>query len=169
MSQGVEGVTEQRQPRVCSQRQIGRLGRRPRYAWAVSSRRFPIRLGRRSRPFLLFWGATPSNCYVDLNDEVDAHFGFFSFKVPLANISRWQIEGPWRWITAVGVRASVRGRDITFGGNHRGGVRLDFRIPVRRWRWAIPALYVTVDDMDGFAAALSARGIPGADMRKDGR
>jgi hypothetical protein len=135
----------------------------------VSTRRFPIRLGGRSRPFLLLWGATPSNCYVNLNDELDAHFGFFSLKVSLTNISRWQIEGPWRWITAIGVRASVRGRDITFGGNHRGGVRLDFRTPVRRWRWSIPALYVTVDDMEGLATALAARGIPGSDMRKAGR
>lgn len=135
----------------------------------MAGRRFPIRLGSRSRPVLLLWGARRSNAYVDLDRTIDAHFGFFHFSVPLDNVSRWQIEGPWRWITAIGVRRSVRDHDITFGGNHRGGVRLDFRQPVRWSFLAVPALYLTVADMEGFAAALAERGIPGADMRKGAR
>ena len=134
----------------------------------MAAQRFPIRLGSRSRPvLLLLFGVRDSNAYVDLGDTIDAQFGFFHFSVPLANVSRWQLEGPWRWVTAIGVRRSIRDHDVTFGGNHRGGVRLDFHQPVRWSLLTVPALYLTVADMDAFAAALAERGIPGADLRKD--
>ena len=61
---------------------------------------------------------------------------------------------------------SVRHRDITFGGSPRGGVRIDFRERVRYGPFRVPALYLTVEDLEGFAAALAARGIPGEDRRK---
>lgn len=97
---------------------------------------------------------------------MDARFGFFRLTTPTSNISRWRIEGPWLWLTAIGVRRSVRHGDITFGGNHRGGVRVDFADRPRFTIFRPPALYVTVEDMDGFAAALAERGIPGQDARK---
>ena len=68
---------------------------------------------------------------------------------PCANITGWRIEGPWRWITAIGVRRSVRHGDVTFGGSPHGGVRLDFRERVRVGPFGVPALYVTVDDLEG--------------------
>ena len=77
----------------------------------------------------------------------------------------WRIEGPWRWITAIGVRRSVRHADITFGGSHEGGVRLDFREPIKIARITTPALYLTVEDLEGLGEALTARGIPGTDAR----
>jgi hypothetical protein len=55
---------------------------------------------------------------------------------------------------------------VTFGGNHDGGVRVDFKEPVRFLFFRIPALYVTVEDLQGFAAALDERGINGEDRRK---
>ena len=78
----------------------------------------------------------------------------------------WRIEGPWLWITAIGVRLSVRHRDLTFGGSPRGGVRVDFREPVRMGPIRVPALYVTVEDLEGLAAALEERGILGKDARR---
>lgn len=133
----------------------------------MTSRRFPIRLGPRSRPLLrVAFGVRPENAYVDLtDDELDARFGRFRIRQPLSNILGWRIEGPWRWITAIGVRRGLRGGDLTFGGNHRGGVRVDFRERVLYWRLRLPALYVTVADLEGFAAALAERGIPGTDVR----
>jgi hypothetical protein len=133
----------------------------------MTSRRFPIRLGPRSRPLLrVAFGVRPENAYVDLtDDELDARFGRFRIRQPLSNILGWRIEGPWRWITAIGVRRGLRGGDLTFGGNHRGGVRVDFRERVPYWRLRLPALYVTVADLEGFAAALAERGIPGSDAR----
>ncbi len=130
--------------------------------------RFPIRLGARSRPLLrLLFGVTEENAYVELGHELDARFGWFRLRAPLANVKSWRTEGPWRWLTAIGVRRSIRHGDLTFGGNHEGGVRLDFREPVRWLIFRVPALYVTVADMEAFAAALTARGIPGEDTRRE--
>ena len=70
------------------------------------------------------------------------------------------------WITAIGVRVSIRHRDVTFGGSPRGGVRVDFRDPVRLGPLRVPALYVTVEDLDGLAAVLAKHGIPGEDARR---
>lgn len=128
--------------------------------------RFPIRLGQRSRPLLRVFGATVANSYVAIDGLLDAHFGFFRVTTPLGNVARWQIEGPWLWVTAIGVRMSFRERDLTFGGNNDGGVRLDFRERVRFGPFRVPALYVTVADLEGFAAALSEKGIPGEDLRR---
>jgi hypothetical protein len=133
-----------------------------------AARRFPIRVGRRSRPFLLLFGVRGDNAYVDLDGELDARFGFFRVRTPVTNITSWAIEGPWPWITAIGVRRSVRHGDVTFGGNHKGGVRLDFRQPVSLGPARVPALYVTVEDLEGFAAAVAAHGIPGDDRRSIG-
>jgi hypothetical protein len=128
--------------------------------------RFPIRLGDRSRALLLIFGVRDGNAYVDLDDGViDARFGFFRIRTAVDNITRWQIEGPWRWITAIGVRRGIRHGDITFAGNHRTGVRLDFREPVHFGPLRPPRLYVSVADADGLAAALAERGIPGQDVR----
>ena len=129
------------------------------------ARRFPIFVGRRSRPLLRLFGVRGDNAYVDLDDTLDARFGRARLQTPVSNITSWRIEGPWLWITAIGVRMSIRHRDITFGGTGRGGVRIDFREPARAVGFNVPALYVTVEDLEGFAAALSERGIPGLDAR----
>jgi hypothetical protein len=129
-------------------------------------RRFLIKVGRRSRPLLRLFGVKGDNAYVDLGGELDARFGWARLRTPVGNIESWRIEGPWLWITAIGVRRSVRHHDVTFAGTARGGVRMDFREPVRALGFSVPALYVTVEDLEGFAAALSARGIPGLDARR---
>ena len=132
----------------------------------MAPRRFPIRVGHRSRPLLRLFGVREGNAYVDLDGELDARFGFYRVRTAVSNLASWRIEGPWLWITAIGVRTSLRHRDVTFGGSHRGGVRVDFNEPVYFGFLRIPALYVTVEDLEGFAAALAERGIPGADARK---
>jgi hypothetical protein len=132
----------------------------------MAVQRFPIRIGRRSRPLLRLFGVRGDNAHVDLDGELDARFGFFRVRTPVGNIASWRIEGPWRWITAIGVRMSIRHRDVTFGGSPRGGVRVDFRERVPFGVIRIPALYVTVEDLDGLAAALSERGISGVDARE---
>ena len=130
-----------------------------------AARRFPIALGRRSGPLLRLFGVNDGNAYVDLGDDLDARFGFGQLRTPLSNIVSWRIEGPWRWITAIGIRRSIRHADFSFAGTHHGGVRLDFRTPVRSMGFSVPALYVAVEDLGGLAAALEARGIPGQDAR----
>lgn len=139
------------------------------YALPVStSDRFPIRLGRRSRaPLRVLFGATPETAWTELRDgELIARFGRSEFRVPLENIVRYRIEGPFRWITAIGIRRSIRHADLSFAGSPHGGVRMDFRTPVRWGPLAVPALYVGADDLDAFAAGLAAAGIAGEDARR---
>ena len=135
---------------------------------AAPARRFPIRLGARSRTLLrIVFGVTEDSAYVDVGDELDAHFGYGRLTTPLSNIVRWRIEGPWPWITAIGIRRGIRDGVFSFAGSPRGGVRLDFRDRVRTVRiFRTRALYVGVEDLEGFAAALAERGIPGKDARR---
>ena len=132
-----------------------------------TNRRFPIRIGPRSRPILrVLFGVKPDNAYVDLGERLDARFGWSRIDSPVSNIIRWRLEGPWLWLTAIGVRRGIVRGDITFGGNHRGGVRIDFREPVKYFFFHPRTLYVTVAEMDALAEALTAAGIPGEDARK---
>lgn len=128
-----------------------------------------MRLGRRSRPLLRLFGVRGvENAYAEVDDDaIHARFGSADVRVPLANISGWRIEGPWNWITAIGIRRSVRHADVSFAGSPRGGVRMDFKAPVRLGPLGMPALYVGVDDLEGFAAVLASHGIPGVDARTD--
>jgi hypothetical protein len=137
----------------------------------MADQRFPSRLGGRSLPLLrLLWGVAPGLAYADVGQGPDGalnvRFGRVRFATPLANIEGWRIEGPWAWVTAIGVRRSVRGGDLSFAGSPKGGVRLDFRSPVKWFIFRVPALYVGADDLEGFAAALRGNGIPGVDARK---
>ena len=130
--------------------------------------RFPIRIGARSAPLLrVLFGVTPEKAWVSIADGlVTARFGRFELRTAVENITRWRIEGPWLWITAIGVRRGIFKGDVSFAGSPRGGVRLDFGTPVHWTIFHVPALYVGVDDLEGFAAALSALGIPGEDARR---
>ena len=128
--------------------------------------RFPIRIGRKSRPLLRLFGVKGDNAWVDLDGSFDARFGAYRLRTPIGNLASWRIEGPWLWLTAIGVRMSLRHRDLTFGGSPHGGVRVNFRERVPYGPFRIPALYVTVDDLEGLAQALSEHGIEGEDARK---
>jgi hypothetical protein len=130
-------------------------------------RRFPIAIGRRSRGLLRgIFGVRPEVAYVDLGDDLDARFGYGRLRTPVSNIRSWRIEGPWLWITAIGIRRGIRDGVFAFDGVHTGGVRLDFRerVPLLRL-FRTPALYVTVVDPKAFTAALTERGISGEDVR----
>lgn len=135
----------------------------------ATTTRFPIRVGSKSRPLLLLFGVRGHNAYVDLGTDIDARFGFYRMRTPVANIMRWRLEGPWLWVTAIGVRRGIRHGDISFDGSHTGGIRLDFRERVPWGPLRVPTLYLTVKDLEGFAAALTARGINGDDARKNRR
>jgi hypothetical protein len=133
----------------------------------MTARQYPIRIGARSAPLLrVVFGVMPDNAWAMVDGgEMVTRFGRFEFRVPVANITRWRIEGPWRWITAIGVRGSVRQGDFTFAGSHRGGVRMDFAAPVQWSGRNVPAFYVGVEELEAFAAELAALGIPGEDVR----
>ena len=137
----------------------------------MAATRFPFRLGARSRPLLRLFGVRGvENAFVDLDATTfTARFGWSEVSTPVANLVAWRIDGPWHWTKAIGVRMGfVRRRDLTFGGSPRGGVRVDFHEPIRFGRLHFPTLYVTVEDLVGLGAALTALGVPGEDGR-DGR
>lgn len=131
--------------------------------------RFPIRVGRRSRWVIRLWGATPETAWAELDGGFHARFGPSQLRTPLTNLESWRIEGPFTWIKAIGVRRSFRGGDVSFAGSAHGGVRIEFREPLRWGPLRVPALYVGVDDLEGAAAALAALGVPGSDVRRPGR
>ena len=115
----------------------------------------------------LFGVRGAQDAWVDLSDDtLTARFGWFSATTPVVNIASWRIEGPWKWVTAIGVRRSFRHADITFGGSLAGGVRLDFREPINVGPIKTPALYLTVEDLEALGEALAARGVAGTDARK---
>ncbi len=49
---------------------------------------------------------------------------------------------------------------------HEAASGWTFASRVRALGLSVPALYVTVEDLEGFAAALAARSIPGVDARR---
>jgi hypothetical protein len=114
----------------------------------------------------MFFGVRPDNAWVDLNADLDVHFGWYRFRTPVANLDSWRIEGPFLWVTAIGVRRSIRHGDVTFGGSPHGGVRIDFHEPVHWGPLRVPAIYLPADDLEGLAAELERRGIQGTDARR---
>jgi hypothetical protein len=140
----------------------------------MATERFPIRVGRRSATALwVFLGVRPENAWVELGDgpdgELRVSFGRTSFRTPLANVTRWRLEGPWTWVKAIGVRFNILGdHAVAFDGSAHGGVRMDLGTPVKWFLFPVPAIYASVDDLDAVGAGLRARGIPGEDIRRDG-
>jgi len=134
----------------------------------VHAQRFPIRIGRRSASFLRFvFGVRPSSAWAEVTDGLlVVRFGRAEFRTELANIARWRIEGPFLWVTAIGIRLSLRHRDVSFAGSPHGGVRLDFTRAVPWGPLKVPAIYVATDDLEAFAAAIADAGIPGEDVRR---
>jgi hypothetical protein len=134
----------------------------------MSDERFPIRIGPRSAALLrLVFGVRPQSAWAEVGDDgLVIRFGRSEFRTELGNLARWRIEGPFRWITAIGIRMSLRHRDVSFAGSPHGGVRIDFVRPVRWGPFNVPAVYVGADDLDGFAVALAAMGIAGEDARR---
>lgn len=95
-----------------------------------------------------------------------ARFGPFKLRTTFANIERWEISGPYRWYMAIGMRGTPGKPEATFGGSAHGGVALMLREP-QEWNWfpRLRELYLTLDDLEGFATELQRHGIPGHDVR----
>jgi hypothetical protein len=126
--------------------------------------RFPLRFDWRHRIASAIFGVTPGNAFVELLPDpnggtLHASFGFWQLKTPLRNVAEIERSGSYSTIKTIGpARLSLSDRGLTFAGNDAEGVCIRFADPVH----AIeplglvlhPALTVTVDDPDGFVAAL---------------
>lgn len=136
----------------------------------MSPSTFPLRAAAPWRWLLRLIGVRPGRAQVKLTADgrLVATFGPMVLETPLANVEGFQLTGPYRWWRAIGPRGSLADHGFTFGTSAHGGVCLCFADWVPR-RWVrggrVESLTVTVDDVDGLAAALRARGIPGHDLR----
>ena len=64
---------------------------------------FPYRIGRWSRYVLLAWGVRAGHREVVVDDDrLLSRFGWVTAQVPLADIERWDITGPYHWFRAIG-------------------------------------------------------------------
>ena len=97
---------------------------------------------------------------VEITDDgtVIATFGRVRVKTPIENVEGTEISGPHRWYTAVGLRLSFTDDGLTFGTNHKRGLCIKFveRIPKVIGFKDHSALWVSVEDPEGLAAALEA-------------
>ena len=122
-------------------------------------RHFGYRVDGRWRPLLAALRLKETDG-VELTDDgrLVARFGWAKVDTPLSNIDHTEITGPHRWWTAVGLRLSFADDGITFGTNHERGVCIAFRERVPKVIGFRPhsALWVSVDDCDGLAAAIDA-------------
>ena len=124
---------------------------------------FDFAFESRYRWFLAALGVTPSTAHVTLTDDdrLVARFGPWKCETPLANVAGMCITGPYRAHRAIGARGSFVDRGLTFGSSTAGGVCLLLRDrvpglePTGRMRH--PGITMTLADVDGFAAAITAR------------
>ena len=128
---------------------------------------FAYRIGRWSRYFLVLVGVRAGHREVEVDDaRLVTRFGWVSAEVPLADIERWDITGPYHWFRAIGIRHTLFHRDISFCGDATGAVRLHLRSPRQvSFVRSVDEVYLGVDDLQGLAAHLTAQGIPGEDLR----
>lgn len=119
--------------------------------------RFDPTYRRLAAPF----GVRPSNAVVHVTDQqLDARFGPWRVRTPLANVAGTERTGPFtRPKTAGPAHLSMADRGITFATNGEAGLCIRFHEPVtgidpfRVIRH--PGLTVTVADLDGLEAALT--------------
>ena len=136
-------------------------------------RRFALRADRPWRWLLRLVGVRPGAAQVELTADgrLVATFGALVLETPIANVAEFHLTGPYRWWRAIGPRGSLADHGFTFGTSTRGGVCCCFAEWVER-PWVrggrVESLTVTVEDLDGFAAALRDLGVPGTDERRPG-
>ena len=107
------------------------------------------------------FGVLPSRSGVEVTDEqLDARFGPWRVRTPLANVAGTERTGPYTLPKTAGpAHLSMADRGITFATNGDAGLCIRFHDPVtgidpfRLIRH--PGLTVTVDDIDGLARALA--------------
>ncbi len=130
-------------------------------------RRFPFRFEGPWRWAVLPFAVTPGRAWAELDGErVRVRFGPWHVQIPVADIRRYEIQGPYRWWRALGVRMTLGVWDLSFCSSARDGVYLELARPIRAYGLERPAFTFTPADPDGFAAALRGRGIEGADVRR---
>ncbi len=129
---------------------------------------FPYRIGRWSRYALVPFGVRAGHREVEVDDtRIVSRFGWVSTEIALTDVERWDITGPYHWFRAIGIRHSIFQQDISFCGDAAGAVRLHLKTPRQiSFVRSVREVYLGVEELAGLAAHLTARGIPGEDLRR---
>ncbi len=125
-----------------------------------SARRFKFAWDARYRAAARPFGITPERAWVEVSDEqLDARFGRWRLRTPLANIESVKLTGSYMLIKTAGPpRLGITDRGLTFATNDRRGVLINFRSPVRViGPLRHPELTLTVADPEGLEAELLRR------------
>lgn len=127
---------------------------------------FAFRFDWRYRVAALAFGVTPGRAWVEIDEREDvpvlrAQYGWWHVETPLTNVARIERSGPYALPKTIGpAHVSLRDRGLTFASTSDAGLCIEFREPVPAADpfgvLRHPALTVTVDDIDGLAAALDA-------------
>jgi hypothetical protein len=123
--------------------------------------RFRFAFAPSYRPPARTFGLTEENAWVDVDEvDLDARFGRWRVKTPLANVKDVAVTGPYRFFKTAGpARLAVTDRGLTFATNGDRGVRIRFHTPVHGLDpfglISHPELTVTVADVERLAALLS--------------
>jgi hypothetical protein len=120
---------------------------------------FAFRFDPRYQWYLALMGVRPDGSVVRVGaGELDARFGRWRCRTPVANVTCTQVTGPYSPLKAIGARLSFKDRGLTFGSNAERGLCIEFRDPVRglepTGRLRHPGLTVTVEDVEGLRDAL---------------
>jgi len=131
-------------------------------------RTFGFRLPAITHAILLFWGVLKPPAVTIDDQQIRVRFGWFRSTVPLADIARFELDGPYWWWRALAVRHTAFKTDISYCSDGRGAVRLYLKSQ-RRIHWAghVDQVYLGVEDLEGLAEELRRRGIQGEDKRKN--
>jgi hypothetical protein len=109
------------------------------------------------------FGVTPSSAWVEIADaELEARFGAWKVRTPLANVDAVAVTGPYRFVKTAGpARLGITDRGLTFASNGDRGVRISFKSAVRGIARTDllrhPELTVTVADPERLVELLTKR------------
>jgi hypothetical protein len=132
------------------------------------TRTFPFRMTRNAK--LLFWpwglGIRPTEAVLG-PDTLQVRFGWFEATIKIADITRFEIQGPFNWLRAITIRHTWFTQDISYCTDGRGAVVL-YLSSARHLAFVrnVSQMYVGIEDLDGLADALRGRGIEGEDKRR---
>jgi hypothetical protein len=127
------------------------------------SERFNFRFDPKYRRAARGFGVKPENSWVDVGrDDLDARFGRWRVRTPLANIAGAEPTGPYAFLKTAGpARLAVTDRGLTFATNGDRGALITFHVAVPgiepTGKLRHPELTVTVADVDALVALLRDR------------
>jgi hypothetical protein len=132
------------------------------------TRTFGFRLPAITHLILVPWGVLRTAPSVTIDDQqIRVRLGWFRSTIPLADVVRFELDGPYWWWRALAVRHTMFKTDISYCTDGRGAVRL-YLASQRKIHWARHAdqVYLGVEDLEGLAEELRRRGIQGEDKRR---